>query len=81
MHCAAVMTQGVLLPVLLHLCRLPARLLLAGDSSQMISTDPHGSMEIKPWMLHPLNSQGCTSLQGEHSVFIIQMDAVSAFGP
>jgi len=56
MHCVSVMTQALLLPALLQLCRLPAGLLLAGGSSQLLSTDPYDSVEVKPWMLYPLNS-------------------------
>lgn len=65
MHCASVMTQEVLPPALFYFCLLPAGLLLAGGSSQWLATNPHGSVEVKPWMLHPLNSHWVVDPFGE----------------
>lgn len=64
-HHTSVMTQGVLSPAVLHLCWLPAGLLLAGGSFQLLGTDPYGSVEIKPWMLYPLNSYWTVDPFGE----------------
>lgn len=77
-RCVSIMTQAVLLPALLHLCQLPDGPLLARVLFQLLGTDPHGSVEIKPGMVYPLNSYWLVDTFGESTQL---SKTISAFGP